>query len=817
MKPTQLKELLRSIKGSLPTYLSILSLVFFAVMLFIGIGGTDVVMSGTANSVSTEYLAYDYKVTMPYGIDKEDIDNLTDYAAAEGYYEEYAFFDHNDEKYQIRLVNIGKNVNIPFEIEGALPKNGSEIALAKSFAKKHDLHIGQKITLDIDNGNGETKQVTVCGFMESTAYIGTPDFTLRFSERNYSAIDITGYAADDFFDAESYAGYYIRMDSSRDKNFFEEEYADIIRENFTQVKSQAGVINDDRYDGIKAQMDAFGIEAPEKLEPVIASRLDDAGYSVTDIIHSILSKVKWTMALIFIIVGLFVCFFSVSRLVRDHAVRIGNKLALGFVKKEITLWYLGYTFSAVVPGVILAIPFAVWIIESIIKASVAPLIAVTDIGFGINPADLALIIVVEFGFLGLATILACKKVVKKEILQLLSNSSDAKGKKRFYHQFSFWEKTPVFTKTIVNNSLNEPRRILATIISIASCAMLIISSFTLLFNSVKTQKVQYSKIQQYDRIAFFDSFWKSTEDEKKIISEEFEKCTDVNLTHCMIFKTDDGDTAEADSASAMLFAADNESLLDFMHFYSLDSGTETNPGSGVMIPSAMARACNIKTGDKVAIIDSSAKRTEWTVDCIYEDYSLIQNVFINKSIYDEKTNELHRDNAILFNADEKSTVSTENKLADVSNFITLLDYKTYGNVAFQIIIRLMKVVVLIYLFASIVVAVFVCNNLLQMYINEKKRDIIILIINGYSEASAKKYIITDTLINAPIGIIISIFLGHFMGILSIRTFITDFTTFITEFNIFASIIGAVAVTLIMIVLSARALKQINHYNLADVT
>ncbi len=810
MKRTLRTELFRSIKGTLPTYLSMLILVFFAVFLFIGIGGTDVVMSNTLNETSDRYLAYDYRVIMPYGFDKQEIERLSELGAAEGYHEACAFFDQGDHTYQIRLTSIGKSMNVPFELEGDLPKNGDELALAKSFAKKYGLSIGQKITLDMEDGTA--RQVTVCGFMESCAYIGTSDFIPGFSRKNSSVVHLIGYASDAFFDGQDFQGYYLRLDHTGGKSVFESEYKQIIHESFDPVHLRAEAVNEDRYRDISTLMQSMGMDAPEKLTPVITSRLNDVGYNVLGIVHSILSQVKWTMALIFVLVGLFVCYFSISRLVSDSAPVIGNKLALGFSTSEITRWYLSYTVLAVVPGILLGIPVGVWIIESIIKHSVAPLIVVTRIGFAFDFADLLLIIVAELGFLGLVTVLACRKIVKKEILQMLSNSNEETGKTRVYQKMAFWKEISIFSKAVINNTFNEKKRVLATVISIASCTMLIISSFTLLFNSIKTRETQYSKIQNYDRIAFFEHTAQAPEEIR-----ESPSCLSVQLMRGMLYKTNADMAPESYSTSIMLFATDDERISDFVHFYSADSGATAHLENGIAIPDAMARYLHLQLGDSVTIIDSFTHRTEWTVDCIYEDYSLIYNTYVSKRIYEEKTQQEYSDNVLLFDSGKADAQSIEKKLTETSQCYSVLDYMTYADVAFQIIIRLMKVVVLIYLFASISMAVFVCNNLLKMYINEKKRDMIILLMNGYNDKAVRKYIITDTVINAALGVIISAFLGYAMGILSIRTFITNFTTFITGFNAFASVIGAVGMTVIMTVISIRALKQTARFDLTDIT
>ena len=810
MKRTLRTELFRSIKGTLPTYLSILILVFFAVFLFIGIGGTDVVMSNTLNETSERYLAYDYRVIMPYGFSEQEIERLSELGAAEGYHEACAFFDHGDQTCQIRLTSIGKRINVPFEMEGELPKNGDELALAKSFAKKYGLSIGQKITLDMEDGTA--RQVTVCGFMESCAYIGTSDFIPGFSRQNSSVIHLIGYASDAFFDGQDCQGYYLRLDQTGGKSVFDDEYKQLIHECFDPVRLQAEAVNEERYQDLGTLMQSMGMDAPEKLSPVITSRLNDIGYNVQGIVHSILSQVKWTMALIFVLVGLFVCYFSISRLVSDSAPVIGNKLALGFSTGEITRWYLSYTVLAVVPGILLGIPVGVWIIESIIKYSVAPLIVVTRIGFAIDPADVLLIIAVELGFLGLVTVLACRRIVKREILQLLSNSSEETGKTRIYQKMPFWKEISIFSKAVINNTFNEKKRVLATVISIASCTMLIISSFTLLFNSIRTREIQYSKIQNFDRIAFLDPSAQAPEEIR-----ESPSCLGVHLTQGMLYKTNADMSPESYSTSVMLFATEDERIRDFAHFYSADSGVTSHLNNGIAIPDAMARYLQLQPGDSVTVIDSSAQRTEWTVDCIYEDYSLIFNTYVSKRVYEEKTQKEYPDNAVLFDSGDANAQTTEKMLTEASQCYSVLDYITYADVAFQIIIRLMKVVVLIYLFASVSMAVFVCNNLLKMYISEKKRDMIILLMNGYNEKTVRKYIITDTVINAALGVIISVFIGYAMGILSIRTFFTNFTTFITSFNVPASIIGAVGMTGIMTVISIQALKQTARFDLTDIT
>ena len=97
------------------------------------------------------------------------------------------------------------------------------------------------------------------------------------------------------------------------------------------------------------------------------------------------------------------------------------------------------------------------------------------------------------------------------------------------------------------------------------------------------------------------------------------------------------------------------------------------------------------------------------------------------------------------------------------------DDKTNQHGNFETFSSVSSTVVLIYLALAALMAIVVLLNLNVMFIEEKKRELIVLMINGFSVKDAKHYISYDNIVLTAIGIIVGMLLGCIMGSITVAT------------------------------------------------
>ena len=113
-------------------------------------------------------------------------------------------------------------------------------------------------------------------------------------------------------------------------------------------------------------------------------------------------------------------------------------------------------------------------------------------------------------------------------------------------------------------------------------------------------------------------------------------------------------------------------------------------------------------------------------------------------------------------------------------------------------------------------AVIVLLNLNIMFINEKKRELIVLMINGYSTKDAKRYIYRDSIVMTNIGILLGCLLGIVMDYMTVCS-AEGPTMAVMKFASWkACLAGDVLAALFAAAMTAIALRYIPRFQLTDI-
>lgn len=99
---------------------------------------------------------------------------------------------------------------------------------------------------------------------------------------------------------------------------------------------------------------------------------------------------------------------------------------------------------------------------------------------------------------------------------------------------------------------------------------------------------------------------------------------------------------------------------------------------------------------------------------------------------------------------------------------------------------------------------------------EKKRELIVLMINGFLVKAAQAYIYRDSIVLTIIGIILGIVLGSVVGSFTVAALEPEFATFIKSFNGFAAIVGALGAGVFALRVLWYALRKIAKFDLTDI-
>ena len=543
---------------------------------------------------------------------------------------------------------------------------------------------------------------------------------------------------------------------------------------------------------------------------VTLSRSYNAGLIVCQTLSDMFSKLRFTMAALFICVGFLVCYSTISRIVNDEIINIGTKKALGLSENEIMRSYLSYTGVSIFIGCILGSILGYALVENILVKTVNRNI-MCDLNLYFSFKDVLIICLIEITILLLVTYFACKSILKRNAVTLLGGQTSIVGKQRFYEKTLIWEKLSLITKTIINNFFNEKRRVISTIIGIAGATSLIVTALTLNDNILDSFNIQYSKYHHFDKIISFDeNNDESIEGIEKILNDDNVPYAKIMYSRTYI------ETPDNDYVQAVLFVPENDDDFNKMMTMEPTHNNKNDVNKGLWITNSYDEYYKPKIDDTISIRNVVGTRANVVPSGYFINYLTNYHVVMDKQTYKTTFNEDIKSNAYIISTANINFDSIIDKISQYPGYIGYQDYYMLTNGSFSAFESLSKALVLVYVVLSIAMSFLVLLNLLVMFVNEKKRELIILMINGYYLKDAKRYIYSDTILLTIIGIIFGCIIGSIMGNAAVSSFESNVIHFLHRVDIKACLIGTIGTAVLTFINCFIALRKISKFKLTDV-
>ena len=541
----------------------------------------------------------------------------------------------------------------------------------------------------------------------------------------------------------------------------------------------------------------------------ITYRKQNGGIIVCDAMLIMFDKLRYSMAALFVVVGLLVCYSSISRIVNNQIQSIGTKKALGLTRKQITQYYLTYTGIATLTGCVVGVALGYFGIENIFLSILTNTFAGKIWAyFSYEPA--LTICLIEIVLLLLVTFIACNDVLKKEAISLLKEENDSYAKVRFYEKSKLWNKFSLLTKTIINNFFNDKRRVFATLVGIAGSTALIVTAVTFRSNFVNSFNYQYNEVFKFKYFINFESNNGHQEEIANYLNSKNIDNSPLYFTRGSI-KCDDGSFIPTYN----LISTDLDSfkkMVKVMPYIKNDA----DPYKGFWVSGSYANYYGSSNGDVIDYFDMNGNEYEISVDGFFKHYLMNSFVIFDKDTYSTIFNTEVEPNTFVANLDNVDVDLLIKELHDIDDSVSLDYFYETSKSSFNLFDQLSKVILIVYITLSIIMALLVLLNLLFMFIDEKKYELIILMINGFSRKDAKRYIYSDIIALTIVGTIIGILVGAYVGNVSVASFETNVTMILKEFDVTAAIIGTLGSFAITYVISAISLKKIDKFKLADI-
>ena len=553
------------------------------------------------------------------------------------------------------------------------------------------------------------------------------------------------------------------------------------------------------------------VAALKKYDWVVTPRSYNGGAAEASVFAGMTDRLSFSMAALFVIVGLLVSYSAVSRIVHEQVTQIGTKKALGFRQGEITSSFLWYSGIAVVAGAIVGAIVAYFLVEGIIGGVLGGMFA-----FGAYPAYFGwglflLMTAIELALVLGATYLACRKILKQHAVELLRGDKPPTGKTRFYEKWGIWEKLPLLVQTIVNNCVNDKRRVLSTIVGVAGCTALIVTAITLNDDVMKSYNRHYDEVYGFNAIAYANLEPEGAAGNvEKALADQGYATTQVYMQRYLLMQPN-GESG----AMRVVVPIDNDGFEQLYHVKSTGDGAFDPSAEGAWISQAYAEHFGAKIGDVITLDGGDGMKHEIPILGIYE-FWLTYNEMVMGRDYFEKEFGAISPNVVLCQTGETTVAEVEIAISSVEGFDSIADDATDQYVNFDTFSKVSQAVVIIYLVLAILMAIVVLLNLNVMFIQEKKRELIVLMINGFSVKDARHYISYDSIVLTALGIIVGILLGCIMGSITVLSIEPITATFVKSADGLAISVGILGSAILAVIMALIALRRINKFVLTDI-
>ncbi len=245
-------ELAREIRGSMPRFLSILTMVALGVMFLVGLRSAAPDMRFTADSYFDQQGFFDLQLYSTVGFSPSDVEKLSELEGVEACTGAQALdgtlLYGNMEKV-IKLHSLTAGFSSPVLVDGRLPETADECALDARLLEVLSIKPGVPVKLTSSTeGALPLDTYRVVGIVESPLYISLDRGTSTLGDGSVAGFVLL---PEESFDLDYSTVVYIRASGAASLDAYGDEYKDLVQNLTARVEPTVARLAEERYDFLK--------------------------------------------------------------------------------------------------------------------------------------------------------------------------------------------------------------------------------------------------------------------------------------------------------------------------------------------------------------------------------------------------------------------------------------------------------------------------------------------------------------------------------------------------------------------------------------
>ena len=494
----------------------------------------------------------------------------------------------------------------------------------------------------------------------------------------------------------------------------------------------------------------------------VLGRSTNIGYESYRLDSERIGDIGKVFPLIFFLVAALVSLTTMTRMVLEKRTEIGTFKSIGYSDAAIIAHYLIYSLVASLTGSIIGISFAFKLFPPLIMNAYKGLytipytVAPFNFGLAISASLLAIL------FTTAATVAATMGELRESPASLMRPKPPKTGKKIFLERLTFlWKRMSFTQKVTARNLFRYKQRLFMTVIGIAVCTGLIVTGFGIREGITGSAELQFTQIYKYDMQATLNTDLNNAEMQAlKSKVDATDNMNSVLFTYTTNGTVKGGSTGEQDFY--LVVPENKDSLGKYIELIK-NNKTFNLTDSGVVITEQLAGLIHKQAGDTINItVDNKTSKVK--IAAVTKHY--IQHYIYMSPAYYQKTvgSELkfNRFYGMLNDTSESAEDNTTKVLTGMRH-IESASYKNRVHFDYSTSMGSINSVIIILIISAGVLAFVVIYNLINININERKRELATIKLLGFYNKELAAYIYKENTILTIIGALTGVIVGILMN------------------------------------------------------
>lgn len=520
-----------------------------------------------------------------------------------------------------------------------------------------------------------------------------------------------------------------------------------------------------------------------------------------------LSDIGRTFTAVFVIIAALVIYATLGRIVDEQRNQIGTNKALGFFNKEVLSKYLLFGITGTLAGAIIGTVLGYIVVLPVVMKGYSHNFVYGAGKYAFVPYLVVAVVITAIILATFTIVFACLTMLTSNAITLLAppvpHVHKHKGKAK-----------PVkflYPKLIVMNMLSDKKRVIATIVSVLGCCTLLSAGFGMQFAIKNSISNQFIKYEHYDYKVKFDNVRNPDAEAEVLEALNNNGTTYVEMSDYFRVAKVEGTTIAIE-----LVCGDLDEINPYFTLNDADTGTHLDSTrSGIWIHSKLSEYYGVHPGDTLIVYDNKLNPYTITIAGIYEN-NLGFYSFMTRENYVEIFGEEPQYNSYFIFQNEQgplNLISDIDQIEGISEFknnIELRDY--YLDVA-----SALDALSFVLIGMSAMLAYFILLNLVSMLINQKKRELTIMRVNGFSLAKTITYVASELAVCTVIGIILGLICGNGLELNIVHLLESDQLRFEHGIQWTGCIYSTLITIFFTALVSAPVFRKIKFLQLTDMT